>query len=102
MPAPRRRGLKTESTALAAALVAAYGPALAQEDPAVRELTTPQSVVSVGAGYWNSERPRLGTYDGMREKGAYFLLDASLATRDDRNGNWFRLDARNLGLDTRE
>jgi MtrB/PioB family decaheme-associated outer membrane protein len=85
-------------TALSAAL--AGGAAWAQEDP-VKELTRPASEVSLGAGYWNHDRPRLGTYDGMPDKGAYGLLDALIVTRDEA-GQWFRLDARNPGLDTRE
>jgi MtrB/PioB family decaheme-associated outer membrane protein len=94
-------------TALSAALAAAFAPlispALAQEqDPEIAALTKPESEVSVGLGYWSKDRPRLGTYDGMREKGGYGLLDALINTRDDRTGTWFILDARNLGLDTRE
>ena len=90
-------------TALAAALASAYGLAQAQEqDPAITELTKPESGVSLGIGYWTDDRPRLGTYDGMREKGAYGLFDARINSRDDRTGTWFILDARNLGLDTRQ
>src|SRR5215208_1331443 len=86
-------------TALSLALT---GVAQAQEDPALAELTTPESAVSVGIGYWSKDRPRLGTYDGMNQEGAYGLLDALINTRDDRTGTWFILDARNLGLETRE
>src|SRR5215207_6255799 len=88
-------------TALSAALVSGAVWA-AEEDDAVKELTKPQSGLSAGIGYWNNDRPRLGTYDGMREQGAYGLLDAQINTRDDATGNWFRLDARNALLDTRE
>ena len=90
-------------TALCAALAAAFAPAWAQEpDPEVTALTKPESEVSVGLGYWNKDRPRLGTYDGMSQMGAYGLLDAYIRSRDDRLGTWFTLDARNLGLETRE
>jgi MtrB/PioB family decaheme-associated outer membrane protein len=90
-------------TALAAALASAYGLAQAQEqDPAITELTKPESAVSLGIGYWSDDRPKLGTYDGMRDKGAYGLFDARINSRDDRTGTWFILDARNLGLDTRQ
>jgi MtrB/PioB family decaheme-associated outer membrane protein len=90
-------------TALCVALGAAWGEARAQqEDAEVAALTRPQSEVSVGAGYWNKDRPRLGTYDGMSEKGAYGLLDAYINRRDEATGTWFTLDARNLGLETRE
>jgi MtrB/PioB family decaheme-associated outer membrane protein len=87
---------------LTALSLACSGAAQAQEDPALAELTTPESAVSVGIGYWSKDRPRLGTYDGMRQEGAYGLLDALINTRDDRTGTWFILDARNLGLETRE
>ena len=89
-------------TALCAALASACGLAMAQEDPEIAALTKPESALSAGIGYWTKDRPRLGTYDGMREKGAYWLLDAFINTRDDATGTWFRLDARDLGLDTRE
>ena len=90
-------------TALSAALASAHGLAQAQaEDAEVAALTKPESGVSAGIGYWSKDRPRLGTYDGMREKGAYGLLDAWINNRDERTGTWFILDARNLGLDTRE
>jgi MtrB/PioB family decaheme-associated outer membrane protein len=90
-------------TALSAALAAAHGLAHAQaEDAELAALTKPESSVSAGIGYWSKDRPRLGTYDGMREQGAYGLLDLLINTREDRTGTWFILDARNLGLDTRE
>lgn len=88
-------------SAIAAGLAATCGSALAQ-DADIAELTKPSSSVSVGAGYWSDDRPQLGIYDGMREKDGYLLLDATLAKRDDETGTWFKLDARNLGLDTRE
>ena len=90
------------STALAAALLGFHGLAHSQEDPEIAALTKPESEVSVGLGYWSKDRPRLGTYDGMNQKGAYGLLDALINRRNDQNGTWFILDARNLGLETRE
>ena len=87
---------------LTALSLAVGGAAHAQEDPGIAELTRPESSVSVGVGYWSKDRPRLGTYDGMNQEGAYGLLDALINTRDDRTGTWFILDARNLGLETRE
>src|SRR5512134_27685 len=77
------------------------GFAIAQ-DAAVAELTKPNGFVSLGAGYWSDPRPQQGIYDGMREEGAYGLFDAYLARRDAATGTWFTLNARNLGLDTRE
>src|SRR5678815_1357099 len=90
-------------TLLAAALAGTWGIAHAQEqDPAITELTKPDSFIGAGIGVWSDDRPRLGTYDGMREKGPYGLFDARINQRDDRTGTWFILDARRLGLDTRE
>jgi MtrB/PioB family decaheme-associated outer membrane protein len=90
-------------TALSAALASAYGTAFAQaEDAELAALIRPESEVSVGLGYWSKDRPRLGTYDGMNQKGAYGLLDAFINSRDERSGTWFILEGRNLGLDTRE
>ena len=90
-------------TALYAALASAYGLAQAQaQDAEVAALTKPESSVSVGIGYWSDDRPRLGTYDGMNREGAYGLFDALINKRDERTGTWFILDARNLGLETRE
>ena len=89
-------------TTLAAALAGGYELALAQEDPEIAALMKPESEVSAGLGYWSKDRPRLGTYDGMNQKGPYWLLDAFINSRDDARGTWFTLEARNLGLDTRE
>jgi predicted CXXCH cytochrome family protein len=85
--------MKNQKTALYAALAGACGLAFAQE---------PTGSVSVGAGYWSGDRPRWGVYDGMHEEGAYLLLDGYFRRRDDATGTWLRLDASNLGLDTRE
>jgi hypothetical protein len=87
--------------AVAAALASTGGMALAQ-DAEVAELVTPESSVSIGAGYWTKDRPRLGIYDGMNKEGGYGLLDASIVNRDNATGTWLTLDARNIGLETRE
>lgn len=87
-------------TTLAAALLAAWGPARA-EDAEMAKLTKPDSSVSAGIGNWSADRPQQGIYDGMRDKGAYGLLDADIVKRDDATGTWFTLKASNLGLDTR-
>jgi MtrB/PioB family decaheme-associated outer membrane protein len=97
----RRFGLMAKRAALSAALAGAAGLALAQ-DAEVAELITPESSVSIGAGYWTKDRPRLGIYDGMNKDGGYGLLDASIVRRDNATGTWLRLDAMNLGLETRE
>jgi MtrB/PioB family decaheme-associated outer membrane protein len=88
-------------TALAVALTGASGGALAQ-DETVTQLTKPNSWFSLGAGWWSDNRPQEGQYDGMNQKGWYGLFDAFINKRDEATGTWYSLDARNLGLDTRE
>ena len=96
-------------TAIAAALFAAYGTAqaqatLAQENPEIGRLASPSADdnLSIGAGNWSNDRRFQGQYDGMPDEGAYFLFDGQVHRRNDATGDWFRLDMRNLGLDTRE
>lgn len=89
-------------TAIAAALLACFGTAAANEDAEVTALTKPQSSVSFGLGYMNGEGRQFGQYNGLNDTGAYGLLDLDLVSRDDSNGRWLRLKGRNLGLDTRE
>lgn len=88
-------------TALSAALLAVFGNALAQDEE-IKQLTQPESSVSIGAGWWNNERPEQGQYDGMRDSGGYPLLDMDIRNRDDKTGTWFILKGRNLGLDDRD
>ena len=87
-------------SAVSAALLALFGSALAQ-DNSVTELTQPDSTVSVGVGNWTADRHQQGIYDGMRDKGAYGLLDADITRRDDATGTWLKLKASDLGLDDR-
>lgn len=88
-------------TALAAALMAVFGYAQAEDDE-VKKLITPESSISVGIGNWSNDRPHEGIYDGMRDEGLYGLVDANIIRRDDTTGTWMTFSARNLGLDTRE
>jgi MtrB/PioB family decaheme-associated outer membrane protein len=88
-------------TALSAALLAVFGPALAQ-DGELTQLTKPESNVSVGAGYLSNDQPEQGQYNGLRNSGGYILLDGSVVKRDDATGTWFIVKARNLGLQDRD
>lgn len=88
-------------TALAAALLAAFGPAVAAGDE-VTELTKPDSNVSAGVGYVNKDNQRFGQYNGLNDKGGYGLLDFNVTKRDDDTGTWLRFTGRNVGLDSRE
>lgn len=110
-------------TAVSAALLAAYGAVQAADEPVqadeavqaaepvqadeeadeeITQLTEPESSVSLGVGNWTSDRPHEGLFDGMRDSGAYGLLDADIVKRDDETGTWYTLKGRNLGLDSRE
>jgi len=80
-------------TPLAAALLAVYGPVLAQST---------EGSLSVGAGTWSNDRPQTGVYDGMRDSGGYGLFDLDVVKRDEATGTWLGLKGRNLGLDIRE
>lgn len=89
-------------TTLAAALLAAFGPARAEEADEVKLLIKPDSELSVGLGYVDNENQRWGKYTGMTDNGAYGLLDFNIVNRDDETGTWVRVLGRNLGLDNRE
>lgn len=89
-------------SALAAALLALYGPAMAADDPELAEIATPSSSISVGAGVWSDDRAQGGKFDGMADEGGYLLLDLDLVKRDDATGTWQTLTVRDMGLDTRE
>lgn len=89
---------------LALSILAVYGTAHA-EDEDVALLVNPQSSMSVGAGAATGngkERSVFGQYNGWRLDGAKLLLDADVIKRDDEQGLWTTIEARNLGLDTKE
>lgn len=88
-------------TAVAAAMLAAYGSAFAEDDD-IKQLTKPDSSISVGAGYWSSDRPQQGIFDGMRDDHGYALIDADVVKRDDATGTWFKFKTDNLGLESRK
>lgn len=82
--------------AVAAAVAAAFGPALAQQaEPALT------SEVSAGIGYVDKDNQKFGEFSGLRDKGGYLLLDADVVRRDDATGTWLKLRGSNLGLDSR-
>jgi MtrB/PioB family decaheme-associated outer membrane protein len=86
-------------TIAAAALLAAFGPARADDD--VDALTKPESRISFGIGNWSNDRQRLGFFDCMRNSGAYGLVDASIVRRVDATGTWYKFSADDLGLTNR-
>ena len=89
---------------LAPVLLAAFGPAHAQEDETAK-LTKPESSISVGvAGVSgdSKERARFGHYSGLRKDDFYGILDFDVNRRDDGTGLWTTFGGRNLGLEIPE
>lgn len=90
-------------TAMTAAMLSAFGPSPAcAADDEVTHLTTPQSEVSLGAGFVFDDNQRFGQYTGLRDRGWYGLLDFNIIKRDDPTGTWFRAFGRNVGFDDRQ
>jgi len=86
-------------------VLAAIGPALAEEGEDIAQYTKPESSVSVGVGGASGdsrERAIFGQYNGMRNHSYSLLLDVDMINRDDATGKWTTLEGRNLGLDDRE
>ncbi|MBP7080924.1 MAG: MtrB/PioB family decaheme-associated outer membrane protein [Rhodocyclaceae bacterium] len=92
---------KFRITIIAAAMLAAFGNAQA-DDALIAEYSKPDSSASVGGNYLDNDRPQLGKYDGMNDKGGNLVLDADVSKRDDATGTWKTLVMRNMGLDTRQ
>ncbi len=80
--------------ALAAAVTAAFSPAVAQQ--AETALT---SEISAGVGVVDKDNQKFGEFSGLRDKGGYLLLDADVVRRND--ASWMKLRGSNLGLDSR-
>ncbi|HJV88642.1 MAG TPA: MtrB/PioB family decaheme-associated outer membrane protein [Noviherbaspirillum sp.] len=100
-----KQHLGVSQTAIALALLAAFGPARAEDGQSVAELTTPESFVSVGvAGVSGDSKDRalFGQYNGMRNDDFYGLLNFDYLKRDNATGTWTEFKGSNLGLSTRE
>ena len=92
-------------TILAVAVLAAIGQARAQMSEEVKQLTNPESSVTVGAAGVSGDskdRAQFGIFNGMREHDSYLLLDLDVIKRDNATGTWMTAYGRNLGLDNRE
>ncbi|MBI2308229.1 MAG: MtrB/PioB family decaheme-associated outer membrane protein [Rhodocyclales bacterium] len=90
-----------QRTLLATAMLCAFGGAYGGDDE-VAMLTTPDSSISAGVGNWSSDRAQQGAYDGMRDNGAYGLVDINVSRRNEADGTWLNVVGRNLGLDPRD
>jgi MtrB/PioB family decaheme-associated outer membrane protein len=90
------------TTGVAAALLAAVGPAHAAEILAPSGMNTAASSASIGLGYTPDDGRRFGQYNGVNEDGVYGLLDVNHVRRDEATGTWLQFFGRNLGLDNRQ
>lgn len=92
-------------TFLVLVVLAAIGPALAEEGEDIAQYIKPESSVSVGLGGASGdsrERAIFGQYNGMRNHSGSLLLDIDMIKREDATGKWTTLEGHNLGLDDRE
>lgn len=89
-------------TTLAAAMTATWAPGSAVADDDLKQLTTPSSSISIGAGHWSGTREQYGVYDNLRGDDTILLLDADINKRDDATGTWMTGKVRNLGIDNRD
>jgi len=89
-------------TAIAAAIITAFGTAHAAEADEVSALTKPESKIEFGLGYVDDDNRQFGKYNGLNEQGGYGLLNIDAVKRDDATGTWLKFRGRDLGLDSRE
>ena len=97
-----RQYLGISQSVIALAVLAAFGPARAQD---IGELTAPGNSVSVGVGATSGDdkdRARFGMFNGLRDHDTNGLLGFSYLNRDNASGKWITIEGRNLGLDNRE
>ncbi|UJP05401.1 MAG: MtrB/PioB family decaheme-associated outer membrane protein [Nitrosomonas sp.] len=85
----------------ASSLLLAAEAAASTEDENLKRLTKPQSTINFGAGHLANDNARFGQYDGLRNEGAYGILNIDITKRDDNTGTWLKLLGRNLGLQNR-
>lgn len=89
-------------TAIVVVLPFALEPGEAGAAEEVTQLTKPQSEFSLGGGYLFEDNQRFGQYTGLRDSGAYGLLDFSLIGRNDATATWLRFSGRDVGFADRE
>lgn len=99
----KHTSMRFRLTPVAAALLAIFGSAQADENE-VQQMITPESFINAGVAHINDSRDakHFGQYTGMNQGGYYGLIDFDLVKRDDATGKWTVIKGRNLGLDTME
>ena len=88
-------------TILAIALAAAFPAASAWADDEISELTSPNTAeAAINLPYTDKINPLYRQYDGVNNAGINANADLDYVRRKD--AEWFRINARNLGLRTQE
>lgn len=87
---------------LVLALLSLSTCAAADEAEDRKQLTTPESAITAGVGNINRDNGRYGQYLGLQDRGSFGIFDLLYVQRDDATGTWMKLDARSLGLASRE
>ncbi len=111
--AARHAGTRTSNQLLLLGVLSALSSAAAAADAATAAVDTSQwkcesckfepgvsGTLDVGAGSISDKSAEFGQYNGLHKKGAFFIGDGSVRSRGE-DGNYWNLEAANLGLDTR-
>lgn len=88
-------------TVIAAALMAVYGQAQAEDDE-VRQYSKPDSSISVGIAGTKGDRQQFGKFDGVTKDDTHLQFDVNVHKRDDASGTWTNFSTRNIDYDNRE
>jgi hypothetical protein len=100
----RHRLLPARSLAVAIVAALAWGSVSAQEESEIEALTQIRSFIEFGLVYVDDDSFRFGRYRGLEESGGYGVLNFDWyhrAPHDSDDPVYTRVQASNLGLDTR-
>lgn len=90
---------------LVIALLAAFGPAQADDDEVAKLIKPDTIMISAGAAAIaddRKDRTIFGQYNGWGDRDNGVLLDFEIIKRNDETGTWLNAEGSNLGLDSRE
>lgn len=88
-------------TLIALAVLAAFGPAYAEDEAAPATVSSVSVGVGVASGD-SKDRARFGLYNGLRNDDVNGLVGFQYINRDNASGRWTAIEGNNLGLDSRE
>jgi len=114
MRAARYAGTKTSNQLLVLGILSALSPAAVADGGAGQAVVDTSQwkcesckfeegvsgTVDVGAGSVSESSPKFGAFTGLNKKGGYAIGDASVRYRG-KNADYWRVDASDLGLDSR-